>query len=75
MILKHIAIIYKIFNNIGCHNIKIGYFRTHRIILTCKYVANISSLAHGVPVGGELDYLGTLSTAPTHRYKLRKEVN
>lgn len=36
------------------------------------YVANISSLAHGVPVGGELDYLddGTLATALTHRYKI-----
>jgi recombination protein RecR len=36
------------------------------------YVENISSLAHGVPVGGELDYLddGTLSTALTHRYKV-----
>lgn len=36
------------------------------------YVVNISSLAHGVPVGGELDYLddGTLATALTHRYKL-----
>ncbi|MCE2715973.1 MAG: recombination mediator RecR [Pseudomonadota bacterium] len=36
------------------------------------YVVNISSLAHGVPVGGELDYLddGTLSTALTHRYKV-----
>lgn len=37
-----------------------------------SYVQNISSLAHGVPVGGELDYLddGTLSTALTHRYKV-----
>jgi recombination protein RecR len=36
------------------------------------YVANISSLAHGVPVGGELDYLddGTLATAMSHRYKV-----
>ena len=36
------------------------------------YVSNISSLAHGVPVGGELDYLddGTLTTAMTHRYKV-----
>ena len=36
------------------------------------YVDNISSLAHGVPVGGELDYLddGTLATALTHRYKV-----
>jgi recombination protein RecR len=36
------------------------------------YVNNISSLAHGVPVGGELDYLddGTLTTAMTHRYKI-----
>ena len=35
-------------------------------------VANISSLAHGVPVGGELDYLddGTLATALSHRYKV-----
>ncbi len=37
-----------------------------------SFVKNISSLAHGVPVGGELDYLddGTLSTALTHRYKV-----
>ncbi len=36
------------------------------------YVSNISSLAHGVPVGGELDYLddGTLATAMAHRYKV-----
>lgn len=36
------------------------------------FVTSISSLAHGVPVGGELDYLddGTLSTAMTHRYKV-----
>ena len=36
------------------------------------YVGNISSLAHGVPVGGELDYLddGTLATAMAHRYKV-----
>lgn len=36
------------------------------------YVTSISSLAHGVPVGGELDYLddGTLSTAMIHRYKV-----
>lgn len=36
------------------------------------FVTSVSSLAHGVPVGGELDYLddGTLSTAMTHRYKV-----
>lgn len=36
------------------------------------YVQNTSSLAHGVPVGGELDYLddGTLATALVHRYKV-----
>ena len=36
------------------------------------HVGSISSLAHGVPVGGELDYLddGTLTTAMTHRYKV-----
>lgn len=37
-----------------------------------EYVNNTSSLAHGLPVGGELDYLddGTLATALIHRYKV-----